>query len=133
MFGRRASPRSGTRRAESGHRSHVVRPTTRPPAPIAKSTSVVEGLSDTMRVRGAPMRVVSPKSSTSMAAVVAAEPASRVGVHATTPAERPSDAVAATRTIREKESAGICSEWRKPATPEADLLSPDATSPPPRV
>src|SRR3990172_457274 len=56
-----SSTRSG--RAPSGWRSQCVRPTTRAPAPSAKSSSVVTGLSETIRRAPCPALTVSPKSS----------------------------------------------------------------------
>src|SRR5258708_25058936 len=63
MFGRSPSPRSGTSFAESGQLSQWVRPTRRDPAPMAKSISVVDGLSETIRFGGEPRVIAWPKSS----------------------------------------------------------------------
>ncbi len=47
-------------RTDAGKMSYDVRPTTRPPAPMAKSSSVVVGLSDTMRSGTGPSTSESP-------------------------------------------------------------------------
>src|SRR6187397_1562091 len=65
MFGLMPSPRSATLAASAGQSHHLVRPTTSGPAPIANSSSVVEGAREATRVAGLASRVVSPASSTS--------------------------------------------------------------------
>src|SRR5256714_14600437 len=62
--------------AESGHKSYLVRPTSRGPAPRVNRISVVAGLRETMRVGWRPMRTGSQKSSP------AARDAERASQHA---------------------------------------------------
>ncbi len=62
-LGLRPSPTLGTARAAAGKSHHVVRPTTRSPAPKAKRISVKDGDSDTTRRAGAASVTVRPASS----------------------------------------------------------------------
>ena len=74
-LGRSPGPTSVIDRAASGYVSHVVRPTTRPPAPMAKRSSVVAGLSETMRAGcdTVPAGTRAPKSSASSRAAAPSE------------------------------------------------------------
>src|SRR6185503_20443918 len=63
MFGLIPSPTAGTCSASAGYLHHVVRPTTRSPAPSANNSSVDEGASETTRRAGAASVTVRPASS----------------------------------------------------------------------